>query len=461
MNATLIGILIYVVAQLAIVLFIARRVRGESDYLLAGRRLGPGLATFTMFATWFGAETCIGAAGAVYSGGLSASTADPFGYTLCLVLMGLLFAAPLWRRQLTTFADLFRLRFSPGVERFAALLMIPTSVMWAAAQIRAMGQVISATSSFDVELAIAVSAAVVVTYTVYGGLLADAFADLIQGIMVMVGLVIVLIVAVNAAGGFEAAAAAVDPQRLRLFGGPDTSMLETLEKWAVPVMGSMLAQELVAVVLGSRTAEVARRAALTGGAMYFIFGLIAVAIGLMGPQLMPGLDNPEQLLPRVAERHLSTVLYIVFVGAMVSAILSTVAGALLAAGALAAHNVVVPLRPALDSRSKMQVARVAVILSGAGAYLLARHAESVYALVEEASAFGSSGIVVAAIFGLFSSFGGWRAAFAALAAGVGTWTIGHYLLELPYPYLTSVAAALVAYVAFAPFEPRGAFRMAT
>jgi len=246
-----------------------------------------------------------------------------------------------------------------------------------------------------------------------------------------------------------------------LFGGPETTMLETLEKWAVPVMGSMLAQELVAVVLGSRSAEVARRAALTGGALYFVFGLIAVLIGLMGPQLMPGLEDPEQLLPRVAEQHLSTVLYIVFVGAMVSAILSTVAGALLAAGALAAHNVVVPLRPALDAGSRVQVARVAVVLSGIGAYLLARHAESVYALVEEASAFGSSGIVVAAIFGLFTSFGGWRAAIAALAVGVGTWTTGHYGLDLPYPYLTSVATALVAYVAVAAFEPRGSFRLAT
>lgn len=454
MNLVLIGILVYVVAQLLIVFLIARRMRGESDYLLAGRRLGPGLATFTIFATWFGAETCIGAAGAVYGGGLAASTADPFGYSLCLFLMGLLFAAPLWRRKLTTFADLFRQRFSPGVERFAALLLVPTSVLWAAAQIRAMGQVISATSVFDVELAIAVAAAVVVAYTVYGGMLADAYADLIQGIMVMIGLVLVLVVAVQAIGGLDAALAAIEPDRLRLFGAPDTPPLAVLERWAVPVLGSMLAQELVAVILASRSSRIAQRAALTGGGLYLAFGLIPIFIGLIGPRLLPGLEEPEQLLPLVAQRHLSTFLYIVFVGAMVSAILSTVAGALLAAAAIASHNLVIPLKPKLDAPAKVKVARLAVVLGGVCAWLLARHAESVYALVEEASAFGSSGIVTAALFGLFSRFGGARAAFAALGAGVVTWIAGHYLLHLPYPYLTSVAMALAAYLLLAFAEPR-------
>ncbi|TAM44020.1 MAG: sodium:solute symporter, partial [Gammaproteobacteria bacterium] len=118
-NGALLGIAAYVLAQLVIVFLVARRVRGESDYLLAGRRFGMGLATFTIFATWFGAETCIGAAGAVYKDGLGGSTADPFGYAVCLFLMGAVFAIPLWRRGLTTLADLYRQRFSPGVERLA------------------------------------------------------------------------------------------------------------------------------------------------------------------------------------------------------------------------------------------------------------------------------------------------------------------------------------------------------
>lgn len=451
MDNALLGITAYVLAQLVIVFLVARRVHGETEYLLAGRRFGTGLATFTIFATWFGAETCIGAAGAVYEDGLGNSTADPFGYAVCLFLMGAVFAVPLWRRGLTTFADLYRQRYSPGVERLAAILLVPTSVMWAAAQIRALGQVVSASSAFDVELAIAIAAGVVVVYTVYGGLLANGITDLIQGVMIMVGLTIVLFATINAAGGVDAAVAAISPERLRLFDGPP---LEVLEKWAVPIMGSALAQELIAVILASRSPQVARRASLFGGGLYLVFGLIPVFVGLVGVTLLPGLAEPEQLLPQIAQKYLSPILYIVFAGAIVSAILSTVAGALLAAAALTEHNLIAPLKPGLHTDAKVRIARIAVVVAGFVAYLLARHAQGVYELVEQASAFGSAGIFTVAVIGLFSHFGGIRAAYGALLAGCGTWILGNYLFEWPLPYLTSVAAALSAYVLLAITEPR-------
>jgi len=450
-SPVLIGILAYVLIQLLIVVIVARRIRGENDYLLAGRRFGVGLATFTIFATWFGAETCIGAAGAVYQGGLSNSTADPFGYTMCLLLMGCVFAVPLWRRKLTTFADLFRQRFSPGVERLATLLLVPTSIMWAAAQIRALGQVISTSSDFNVEFAIAIAAGVVILYTVYGGLLADAVTDLIQGVLVMVGLIILLLVVVNAVGGVHAAVAAIDPQRLRLFEGPP---LEVMERWAVPILGSALAQELIAVILASHTPQVARRASLTAGGIYLVFGLIPVFVGLIGARLLPDLAEPERLLPQVAQKFLPTLPYVVFSGAVISAILSTVAGALLAAAALTSHNLVVPLKPHLSALAKVRVARICVIVGGVLAYVLALHAEGIYHLVEEASAFGSAGIFVTAVIGLFSRFGYTRAAYGALIAGTGTWVAGEYVLALPQPYLTSVAAALTAYMLLAATEQR-------
>ncbi len=101
MNAVLLGVIIYVVVQLAVGLLVSRHITSETDYLLAGRRLGLGLglATFTVFATWFGAETVVGSAGNIYSTGLTGDTAEPFAYALCLVLLGLYFAARLWRNQ--------------------------------------------------------------------------------------------------------------------------------------------------------------------------------------------------------------------------------------------------------------------------------------------------------------------------------------------------------------------------
>jgi Na+/proline symporter len=454
MSPMLIGIFGYVFVQLLIVIVLARRSRNETDYLLAGRRLGTGFATFTIFATWFGAETCIGSAGAVYADGLGGSTADPFGYAVCLFLMGFFFAVPLWRRKLTTLADLFRRRFSIGVERFAVLLIVPTSIMWAAAQIRAMGHVISASSEFNVELAIAVAAGVVVLYTVYGGMLANAVTDVVQGVIVILGLVILLFVVVYAAGGLEQAFSSIDPQRLQLFGGPDKSWLQVAEQWAIPIFGSVLAQELVAVILASHSPQVARRASLMGGGIYLAVGLIPVFIGLVGLGLITGLAEPEQLMPLIAQKYLAVIPYIIFMGALISAILSTVSSALLAAASLLSHNLFVPLSPGMSSLAKVRLARVCVVVGGVIAFTLARHAEGVYELVEQASAFGSAGVFTAAVFGLFTTLGRNRAAYGALIAGVVTWIVSHYILDYSLAYLTSLAAALGAYLLLAVTEKR-------
>jgi Na+/proline symporter len=286
MNVTLAGVLAYVVAQLLIGAWVARRIRTEEDYLVAGRKLGYPLAIFTIFATWFGAETCIGAAGAIYENGLAGGRADPFGYALCIVLFGAVFAVPLWRRKLTTLADLFRQRYSPGVERLAVLLMVPTSLLWAAAQIRAFGQVLAASSTLEVEIAISIAAAVVIVYTVSGGLLADAITDFVQGIALIIGLTILFAV-VMLNGGMEAIRA-IEPERLQILGGDGASLLETIDGWAIPIIGSVTAAELVARIIATRSPQVAQRSCFSAAGIYIVAGLIPVSLGLAGASLLPG-----------------------------------------------------------------------------------------------------------------------------------------------------------------------------
>jgi Na+/proline symporter len=450
MSTTLVAITIYIIAQLTIGAWVSRRIRTEADYILAGRSLGYGLAVFTIFATWFGAETCIGAAGAVYENGLTGGSADPFGYTLCLVLMGAFFAVPLWRRKLTTMADLFRSRYSINVERLAVLLMVPTSLLWGAAQIRAFGQVISASSSLEVSITITIAAAVVVIYTMSGGLLADAITDLVQGIALIIGLVILLI-AVLANGGIEAARA-IDPAKLQLFGGGDVPWIEVVESWAIPVFGSVVAAELISRVIAARSPAVAQRSCFIASGMYLAVGLIPVVLGLIGAQLITGLEDPEQILARLALERLSPVLYAIFAGALISAILSTVDTTLLVSASMVSHNLILPLRPGLSEAQKVRTARIGVLVFGIIAYGMAISAEGVYALVEQASAFGSAGIFVIVVFGLFTSLGGAGSAIAALLVGVAVWVVGSYVLALPYAYIAALLSATAAYVLVALVE---------
>lgn len=447
MTGTLLGILGYVMLQLGIGVWVSRRIRSEDDYLVAGRSLGPVLASASVFATWFGAETCVGAAGEVYSHGLTRTSVEPFAYGLCLVLMGLLFAAAFWRRRITTLADLFHGRYGRSTETLAAVLLIPTSLLWAAAQVRAFGNVIATGSPISLETGIAIAAAIAIVYTVFGGLLADVLTDLVQGGALVLGLVVLLVAVIADLGGVAETVAAIDPDRIRLVGGQQPGLLATVEAWAIPVLGSLVAQEVVSRSLAARSAGVARAAGLAGGGIYVLVGLIPVTLGLLGPRLMPGLEDGEQLLPALAREHLAPFLYVLFAGALVSAILSTVDSALLVASSLLSRNVVLTRRiETVSERTKLGLARAGVVVFGTIAWGLAHSSEGVFALVEEASGFGSAGILVIVTFGLFTKRGGAWAANLALTFGILVWVLGYYVAgEFPYPYLCSFAAALLGF----------------
>lgn len=442
----LILLALFVLAQLGVGFWASRRIGNEDDYLVAGRRLGPFLATTSIFATWFGAESCIGAAGNAYSNGLRADTTEPFAYGLCLVLMGLFFAARLHAERITTLADFFRRRFGAGPERLAAVLLLPSSLLWAAAQVRAFGHIVATNSDGALSEATGtwIAAAVAVVYTVSGGLLADVYTDVVQGALLLLGIAALAIAVwcnlptVADAAPVAAAATVGDAEAIGAFA--------IAESWAIPICGSIVAQEALSRCLASRSPSIARRAAIAGGGLYLVVGVVPLAMGVVGPRLAPGLADPEALLPHLGAQLLHPALNLLFAGALISAILSTVDSCFLVAASIVVRNLL-PHRDA--SAGNLARARCAAALAGAVALALALSGWNVKELVEQASGFGSAGVFVLAVFGCYTGVGGPRAAVGALLGGLGAWILGGYALpeHVPYPYLTSLVAALTGFAA--------------
>ena len=436
MTALLAGILAYVACQLVVGALAARRIHTDEDFFVAGRRLGPGLAAVSVFATWFGAETCVGAAGGVHAEGLSLFTVEPFGYGLCLLATGLLIAAPLWRRGVIT------------------LVLLPSSIFWAAAQIRAFAEVLVASGEgLTLPVALALAAGIAVLYTGLGGLLADVWTDSFQAAVLCLGLVLVLGAVVVQLGGLGAAKARLAQAPVDLSLPDGTGWLDVAEAWLIPILGSLTAQEVLARSFAARSARVARAAGIGGGLLYLAVGLVPVLIGLLAPAAAPEATG-DAFLTVTAQQYLPPLLYVLFAGALVSAILSTVDSALLVASSLVTRNFVRTARPASPRRA-LFAARLGVAAAGIAAWHFARTGEGVMALVERASAFGSAGIVVAVLAGLCTERGGALAAIGALVAGTATWVVGEQVEgALRYPFLTSVAAATVTFAAAAAWQGR-------
>ena len=457
LNTTVLGALLaYVVVQFAIGAWVSRRMASEEDYIVAGRRLGTGLVAFSVFATWFGAEAIQVSAGEIYEKGLSGALVDPFGYGLAVIIVGLLLAAPLWRRGITTFADMIRQRYSPETEKLFVLILVPGSLFWAAAQIRAFGQILASSTGMELGVAILLAALLVGAYSVVGGLMADAITDVVQGLAVIVGLLALTWAVMGHLGGLEASLASIKPERLDVLSGGGEGPLAKIEKFAITICGSIVSVELISRFLGASSAGAARGGTLIGGFLYLAVGLIPVFLGLVGPDLIKGLKETEQIVPKLAEAYLPAAAYALFLGALVSAILSVVHAALHAPAAQLSHNILTKLRPGMTAKAKLWSVRLTVLALSVVAFFLAQSVEHIKDLVETASAFGSAGAFVVAVFGLFTRFGGPAAAITSLISGILMWVWCKYVFGIQAPYLVGLAAAFATYLAVALLERRDA-----
>ncbi len=448
----LLFITLYLSAQLLIAFYISKRIKTEKDFFLAGRNLPLWLLSFSLFATWFGAETVIGTSGAVYSHGLAGSRADPFGYTLCLVLLGFFLATKLWLGGYTTLADFFRQRFGARVEKIAILIIVPSTLLWGSAQLRAFAQVVTSMTDWDLSFTLWIAFAFVTLYTLLGGLLGDIVTDLIQGILITLGLLTLLFFVfprdLNLIDWFRSL-----PQERLSFVMSGESFFSRLDRWTIPILGSLVAQELISRVLAAKNPKTARNSAFASATIYLFVGSIPVVLGLLGPTLITGFEHQEDFIIKLAEKYLPPFAFIIFSGSLISAILATIDSILLSSSALLSHNIIVPLFKIRDERYKLLSARLVIVLSALTCIMIAFSSNSIYQLVQMASSLGTAGVLVITLMGLHFKKGGERAATIALISGLFALPIYDHIFKFQAPFILTVLTSLLLYLIIGLWPP--------
>lgn len=439
------ALILYILIQLGIALWASRKMSTHTDYLVAGRRLGFWAVGISVFATWFGGETIMGSTATIADEGLGGARAEPVGYAICLIVAALFVAGQLRAKGYLTLADFFRDRFGPRAEVASACVSIPTSIIWAAAQLLALASIIAVASDLPVEWALVGASLLVICYTLLGGLLGDVVTDILQSAIVLIGLIVLTFALFGRAGGFDEAMALIDPSQLVLI-APGESWLERLDAFAIPILGSIVAQEMIARFLGSKSAKIAVRGGLMAGGLYLAVGFFPVLFGLVGPGLGFDPEAGDLFLPNLAMDLLPSALFVVFAGALFSAVLSTVDSALLAVSGLATENLYSRVRTKASPQEKLLAARGFTVVAGVMAYVVATTGETIYGLVELASSLGSAGLLVSLLIGIRSQFGGEWSALAALASGLLAIWLGDFVFEIPGAFLFSILAALAGYV---------------
>lgn len=449
-------ILVYLGIQLLVVAWVSRRIRSEKDFFLAGRQLPTWLLAFSLFATWFGAETVIGTSAAVYQNGLAGSRADPFGYSLCLVFLGLFLARKLWEGNYTTLADFFRQRFGPQTEKLAIWIIVPSTLLWGAAQMRAFGQIVSNITTWDLSVTLWLAFGFVTLYTLLGGLLGDIITDLIQGLLIALGLLALLWQVLPSNHTFFDLLHSLPAERLHMTLSGE-SVWQRLDRWAIPILGSLVAQELVARTMAARSARVAQQSAYFSAAIYLLFGSIPVIIGLFGPQWIQLKGHPENFIMELAKSTFSPALFIIFSGSVISAILATIDSILLSCSALISHNAIVPWLGLTTEKAKVRSARLVIVIAALICILLALTSESVYSLVQNASSLGTAGLLVITLLGLHSHWG--KEISAKITLWVGLLAVPVFETFTSSPFLLSILTSLLCFMALALWENRQSMKL--
>jgi solute:Na+ symporter, SSS family len=453
----LVSIIIYLTLTVLIGYWASRKVKTSGDFMLAGRSLPLILSSSALFATWFGSETVFGASSEFLKGGLYSVIEDPFGAALCLLLFGLFFARKLYKMNLLTLGDFFKVRFGKRTELVASIFLAPPYVGYIAAQLVAMGLILNVVTGMEIWQGVVISAFVITFYTYIGGMWAISITDFIQSIIIIIGLAVLAFILADKAGGFMKVISDVPTENLKFFPKPEWKEVTTyLAAWSVLGLGSIPSQDVFQRTMSSNSATTAVRSCYLAAILYLTVAMLPLFISLCTKQLYSDqiLGDHQLALPNMVLAHTALPIQILFFGSLLSAIMSTTSSAILAPAAIFSENLLKPLyKNKLTDGQLLLFTRLSVLLFAAVATVIACMRSNIYELVGESSIFSLVSLFAPLVLGLYWKKSSSIGAIASMFSGLFFWLFFRmYGLTIP-PFVPATLISIGSLVLLSLIYP--------
>jgi len=389
------SVILYWVISVAIGLVAALKVKNVTDFAAAGHALPMYVVTATVFATWFGAESVLGAPASFLKDGLAGVVADPFGSSLCLILVGLFFAKPLYKSKYLTIGDFYREKYGRTVEVLVTLCIGASYLGWVSAQIMALGLVFHVVSDGEIsrQVGMLIGSGSVLIYTLFGGMWAVAVTDLLQMTIIIIGMLFIGHEISGMSGGVSHVVHhAYAAGMFNFFPQANTKdIIGFVSALCTMMLGSIPQQDVFQRVTSSKTVQIAQRAAVLGGILYFMFSFVpmflaysANLIELENVQLELQSD-PQLILPHLILHHTPIFVQIIFFGALLSAIKSCASATLLAPSVSFSENIIKGFfRELTDAQYLLVMRTTTLVFSGVVTILALNSSLSIFKMVENA-----------------------------------------------------------------------------
>ncbi|TFH54606.1 sodium:solute symporter [Glutamicibacter arilaitensis] len=461
---------IYLAAMLAFGWWGKSRTKNSSDYLVAGRRLGPFLYTGTMAAVVLGGASTVGGVGLGYKWGISGMwlvVAIGAG----VILLSVFFAPTLQKLKVFTVSQMLSLRYgSAAATNTSGIVMLAYTLMLCATSTSAYATIFVVLFGWEKWIAIAIGGAIVVVYSTIGGMWSITLADQVQFIIKTIGIfALMLPFSMHAAGGLDGIRERVDAE---FFSFTGIGLQSIITYFVVYTLGLLIGQDIWQRVFTAKTPQVARWGGMTAGIYCIFYGAAGAMIGMAAKVALPDIagaaDNKDVVYAEVATQLLPVAVGGLVMAAAVAAMMSTASGALIAAATVARTDVTpfvaswfgkqIHVNSDENPEHDVRANRIWVMLLGVVTVTLAILVDDVVAALTIAYDILVGGLLVAIIGGLLWKRGNGVGATASMAAGslvtLGTMIIleiqaenkfdGVYANEPIYYGLIASAVAFIA-----------------
>ncbi len=382
--ATIVAVLVvYLIILLVLGWWGGRGSSSVAGYYVANKQLPSWVIAFSSNSTGESAWLLLGLTGMGYTIGIHALwivLGEVLGVALVWTLVAQPFKAFTDRYDSITVPDYLEARFrdSSHVMRWLSLVIIMSMVTaYTAAQLTAAGKAFASFLEISYVAGALIGAAVILYYTTVGGFKAVAYSDLLQGVLMLGGLVALPFVAMSAAGGWTATMVqlnATDPALLRPMGsyGMSTEGFVSVIGFIGIGLAFIGAPQLLSRFIAARS----RRDILDGGLIavpcILLFDLGAVFGGMAGRVIFPVLDDPETILPMMTSSLMPAVFTGVYLVIVLAAIMSTADSLLIMASATVVRDIVQRIyRPDESDKRLALYGKAVTAVIGVGALLLA------------------------------------------------------------------------------------------
>lgn len=432
----LIVVIMYLVAMIVVGIVIARRIKGSDDYLAGGRNKPFWLVTATLFATWWCGGVVLGASGAAYYDGFMGAIYDPYGAGLTLILAGLFTMKIVHDAKVNSLAEFYGCRYGSWASKFSGIVIIPAYTAFCAGQLVAIGKVLQSLLGWNYGVSILVGTGIILVYTILGGILAVAWTDVFQVILLLIGVIILFPAVIKLAGGWEAVKAAAPATHFALF--PTAAVRELGFSWLWWLgaflgvgLGTMAGPDLYQRAIIAKDGKTAIRASVTSGVGYWLLGALPVimgiaAIGLVNTGVLDGAlvdEDSEMIILMLAHKIFPPIINGVFLASLVAAIMSTADSGLFATAAVLANDLIKPFferkgDKKMSDKSLITATRVSIVAVAAVGLWIGLGLPNIYTFLIIGFQLLFHSLFFPLILGIYWKRANARGAIAGMAVGV-------------------------------------------